>query len=217
MNTKLILAFILGLLSGGGGTAFLMKKRFDKELDGIYNSVEAIQKQLEFSDEDMHEIKKPVDFLRKMKFEPPEEEYEDDPDDMEDEDEDDDDSDLDVDDPEKLYPDPELPLEKVDVENTIVDENREWSMKVKPSKPKPIHNISGDEYFNNDDLYAKIGIQYYPGTGMYLDLDGDEVKDHEGLIGKGLLFFGLNSGDKDVVYIRNTIKRIDVEVVRMEE
>ena len=44
MNTKLILAFILGLLSGGGGTAFLMKKRFDKELDGIYNSVEAIQK-----------------------------------------------------------------------------------------------------------------------------------------------------------------------------
>jgi len=68
------------------------------------------------------------------------------------------------------------------------------------------------------DEYSKITITYFPGSRILLDDDQDPIEDVESTVGwRNLNQFGGDSGDPDVVFIRNRRLLVDFEVVREEE
>jgi hypothetical protein len=85
---------------------------------------------------------------------------------------------------------------------------------------KPPHVISRWEYAGGEDSegYAKITLTYYPKDRVLLDDDNDPVDDIAGMIGwRSLSNFGGESGDPDVVFVRNDRLLSDFEVVRDDE
>jgi hypothetical protein len=208
MSIKLIYAFFAGLLAGGGGVGLFLKKRYTTKLDSVYMYIEEIKARMNFSEDEEEDMKSGVTNLRTVKIETiPEEEAEDDSEYGEDEEENEtDDSMFDVKDPNIDFPLPEpVPI---------------LTKKPAPKKTsKQIYNISFDDYFDGEPDYAKTGIKFLPKTETFLDVNDEEINAEEAasVIGSGLLFFGLNSKDNDVVYIRNVKLKTDIEVVRMEE
>lgn len=68
------------------------------------------------------------------------------------------------------------------------------------------------------DDYSKITLTYYPNERLLLDDDEDPVDDVNALVGwRSLSQFGGESGDPDVVFVRNRHLMTDFEVVRDEE
>jgi predicted RNase H-like HicB family nuclease len=68
------------------------------------------------------------------------------------------------------------------------------------------------------DDYDKVTVTYFPNARMVLDDDEDPMEDVARTLGwKNLQRFGDESGDPDVVFIRNRTMMTDFEVVRDEE
>lgn len=89
--------------------------------------------------------------------------------------------------------------------------------------PTPPFVISKEKYAWDEeegDQYAKITLTYYPKFRMLLDDDQDLIpdKDIPSMVGwKNLRQFGGESGDPDVVFIRNRRLMTDFEVVKDDE
>ena len=133
--------------------------------------------------------------------------------DGDDEDEDDDPDDEDAEDNED---DDEIPFESIDPENTVAEvgpNGREWKIN---RSDKRIFVISLDEFMSNDN-YQQSEILYSPSRQMFFDNESEPIDDIEMYIGKGNLFWGMHSGDKNIVYIRNKDLRTDFEVIRENE
>ena len=125
----------------------------------------------------------------------------DDAEDDEDEDEDDEDS---------------VPFDTIDPENTVAEvgpKGPEWKIN---RADKRIFVISLDEFMSNDN-YQQSEILYSPSRQMFFDNESEPIDDIEMYIGKGNLFWGMQSGDKNIVYIRNKDLRTDFEVIRENE
>lgn len=121
-------------------------------------------------------------------------------------------------DPDEVDPDtedlaeiPGITLDELDLAKTKSREEA-WDLQV-----KKIINISDSEFFETEVDFEKLAFAYYPNTGIYLNQEDEEVTSPEIFIGNGLLFFGLRSGDPDVVYIRNIELQTDIEVTRVKE
>lgn len=68
------------------------------------------------------------------------------------------------------------------------------------------------------DDYKKMTVTYYPNDRVVIEEDEDVMDDVGNVLGwKNLNRFGDESGDADVVFIRNRRLEIDYEVVRDEE
>lgn len=68
------------------------------------------------------------------------------------------------------------------------------------------------------DEYSKITITYYPKQRVLLDDDEDPIEDVEGTVGwRNLRQFGGESGDPNVVFVRNRRLLTDFEVVQEDE
>ena len=135
--------------------------------------------------------------------------YQDGDDDVDYEDEEDEPDD---DDPE----DDDVPFDTIDPENTVADvgsNGREWKIN---RADKRIFVISLDEFMSNDN-YQQSEILYSPSRQMFFDNESEPIDDIEMYIGKGNLFWGMHSGDKNVVCIRNKDLRTDFEVIRENE
>ena len=127
----------------------------------------------------------------------------DDEDDAEDDEEDEEDEDA-------------VPFESIDPENTVAEvgpNGKEWKIN---RGTKRIFVISLDEFMSNDN-YQQSEILYSPSRQMFFDNESEPIDDIEMYIGKGNLFWGMQSGDKNVVYIRNKDLRTDFEVIRENE
>lgn len=136
-----------------------------------------------------------------------------DEDDSEEDDEEDEDT-TDDDDPEDE--EDSVPFESVDPENTVAEvgpNGREWKIN---RNDKRIFVISLDEFMSNDN-YQQAEILYSPSRNKFYDNESEEIDDVEMYIGKGNLFWGFHSNDKNIVYIRNKDLRTDFEVIRENE
>ena len=109
-----------------------------------------------------------------------------------------------------------VPFESVDPENTVAEvgpNGRKWRLN---RNDKRIFVISLEEFMSNDN-YQQAEILYSPSRNKFYDNESEEIDDVEMYIGKGNLFWGLHSNDKNVVYIRNKDLRTDFEVIRENE
>ena len=228
MIIKDLVVYILGVMTGGGVVGYIMHKNHQKELDATYAQLSTIRDRVngtidEARNEEPNEPAIPYDgdAAKHYQTDPnfgdqqsnypyPEEETdageEDEPDGEDDPEEDPDDDDLDT------------PLDSLDLDATKAmkargDEARkaEWDLK------KKIFNISDTDYYESEHEYDKLHITYHPADQTYTDEREEPVENIEELISSGLLFFGLHSGDKDVVYIRNRKIQADIEVCRVKE
>ena len=83
----------------------------------------------------------------------------------------------------------------------------------------PIHLITQNQYFFEQG-HDKFDMEYDPVFGnlyFHFGLDGDYiiVDNVEECIGTGLKYFGVNSKDDDVVYIRNNIFKADFMIKKV--
>ena len=109
-----------------------------------------------------------------------------------------------------------VPFDTIDPENTVAEvgpNGKEWKLN---RADKRIFVISLDEFMSNDN-YQQSEILYSPSRQMFFDNESEPIDDIEMYIGKGNLFWGMQSGDKNVVYIRNKDLRTDFEVIRENE
>ena len=127
------------------------------------------------------------------------------------EDNEDDEDTTDDDDPENE--EDSVPFDLVDPENTVAEvgpNGRKWRLN---RNDKRIFVISLEEFMSNDN-YQQSEILYSPRLNKFFDNESEEIDDVEMYIGKGNLFWGMHSGDKNIVYIRNKDLRTDFEVIR---
>lgn len=109
-----------------------------------------------------------------------------------------------------------VPFDTIDPENTVAEvgpNGKEWKLN---RADKRIFVISLDEFMSNDN-YQQSEILYSPSLQTFFDNESEPIDDVEMYIGKGNLFWGMQSGDKNVVYIRNKDLRTDFEVIRENE
>ena len=109
-----------------------------------------------------------------------------------------------------------VPFDTIDPENTVAEvgpNGMEWKLN---RADKRIFVISLDEFMSNDN-YQQSEILYSPSRQTFFDNESEPIDDVEMYIGKGNLFWGMQSGDKNVVYIRNKDLRTDFEVIRENE
>ena len=120
------------------------------------------------------------------------------------------------DDEEDEEDDVSVPFDTIDPENTVAEvgpNGKEWKLN---RADKRIFVISLDEFMSNDN-YQQSEILYSPSRQTFFDNESEPIDDIEMYIGKGNLFWGMQSGDKNVVYIRNKDLRTDFEVIRENE
>ena len=106
-----------------------------------------------------------------------------------------------------------VPFDTIDPENTVAEvgpNGREWKIN---RNDKRIFVISLEEFMSNDN-YQQSEILYSPRLNKFFDNESEEIDDVEVYIGKGNLFWGMHSNDKNIVYIRNKDLRTDFEVIR---
>ena len=113
-------------------------------------------------------------------------------------------------------------LERVGEEDTSETEKFiEDFIKGEPEAEDDIHLIDSEEYlFDND--YQKAVITYKPDKGKIECMRDDNSQYRFGcithpskIIGDALQFFGVRSGEDDVVYVRNHILKMDFRVEKL--
>ena len=89
-----------------------------------------------------------------------------------------------------------------------------WEVEREERKAQDIYVIHKDEYGEEDNEMTTLS--YYGGDDVLTD-EHDRVVDNQfRLVGDCLDKFGHGSGDRNVVYVRNEILNIDLEVVKSD-
>lgn len=81
---------------------------------------------------------------------------------------------------------------------------------------KSPHIIHQDEFFSKEETpYEKTEYIYYAGDDKLVDTDTTVLLNRENLIGTdALLNFGHGTDDANIVYVRNPVLELDIEIVR---
>lgn len=79
------------------------------------------------------------------------------------------------------------------------------------------YTITAEEFFQTNDNYEKISLNYYSGDNVLTDASDGPIPDIEPLVGShNLTKFGEKSGDANVVYVRNEASKCDLEITLNE-
>ena len=78
-----------------------------------------------------------------------------------------------------------------------------------------IHLISREQYYLENNGYAKYALLYDEESDI-LQYSGVNIGNVDECIGDGLKFFGVRSGDKNSVYVRNHKFRSDFKIVKKD-
>lgn len=79
----------------------------------------------------------------------------------------------------------------------------------------PMSVISKSQYEDENPRFDKITLTYFEGDDVLCDETETPIRDTEGLIGPDALgSFGKDSGDRNVVYVRNLDVETDFEVIK---
>lgn len=83
--------------------------------------------------------------------------------------------------------------------------------------PNAPYVISVAEFEDDENEFSKVTITYFEGDDTLCDDRESIIPDIERTVGrKSLSHFGVDSDDKDIVYVRNEAHRTDYEVAREE-
>jgi len=77
--------------------------------------------------------------------------------------------------------------------------------------------ISISQFGAEREDYETLSLSYYEGDDTLADEKDEIIQDVIGTVGEGLLCFGDQSEDPDVVYVRNERLGIDYEIVRLHK
>lgn len=82
-----------------------------------------------------------------------------------------------------------------------------------PDAEKNPYVISVDEYMADEPDYSKTSLQYYSEDDVLTDETDGVIRNIGRLVGDSFLVsFGDRSGDKNVVYVRNESRQMDLEI-----
>lgn len=226
MSVKDLVVYLIGVVSGAGITGYILTKKNTKELDEVYNQLSTIRDRVdknaaELLDDDVNSTFSNPDYWQrnKVKYDPSKM-PDDDEDDGEEEEAEEEDEEEDFNEQLDEVPGESLDDEDAKEKNAAIMRRglelrqKEWNSK------KSLFVISDEDYYNSEHDYEKLHITYHPLFSpdvAYLDEQEEVIEDPSALIGDGMLFFGLHSDDKDVVYIRNLKIKADIEVIRMTD
>lgn len=95
------------------------------------------------------------------------------------------------------------------------NEPEERPMEIVETNNDDIYVISYNEWCANDGELSQTTLVYYEGDQVICDMADDTIQEIDEVIGEDALeLFGMMSNDPDVVYIRNTRRQAEYEVVR---
>lgn len=77
-----------------------------------------------------------------------------------------------------------------------------------------VEEISATEYFNNDVNFEQLSLTYYEMDNILVDEKNEVVPNPESILGYTAL---RDTADKNIFYVRNFDKKIDLEVIRTDE
>lgn len=102
-----------------------------------------------------------------------------------------------------------------DEQKTHADDDWDYEEEVRLRRPDRPYVIHYDEQHDPDKPYTEQTLVYYAGDDVLCDERDTPIDDKEKVVGEGNLEkFGHGSHDKNVVYIRNDVMQIDVEIVK---
>jgi hypothetical protein len=92
--------------------------------------------------------------------------------------------------------------------------NEEFAMR-RAGKPYVIH----EDEFTNDNLpsHSVTTYSYYQKDGVLADEDGSRIQNAHELVGNALSRFGHGSSDPNVVFVRNDVLQLQVEITRLPD
>ena len=105
------------------------------------------------------------------------------------------------------------PSAEMDDDHNIDNEPEEVNV-VPIGERNPTPYIISSDDFAETNAYDKLTFVYYEEDDTLADESEEIVRDIDGTIGEALVSFGKNSGDPDIVYVRNERICIDYEVIR---
>lgn len=102
------------------------------------------------------------------------------------------------------------PVEEVETPDPI----QEMNIFEQNQEPNEIHVIPQLEFEHGGEEFQKVSLTYYVEDKVLADQTDDTFDVVEDIIGDGVLHFGRESNDENVVYIRNARISVDYEVTR---
>lgn len=91
----------------------------------------------------------------------------------------------------------------------------DWDNEVASRTEEAPYVVSKQEYMDNENEYMQISLTYFEGDGVLVDERDDVIEETDGLVGDdNLVRFGDWSDDPNVVYVRNHLKELDIEINR---
>ena len=110
--------------------------------------------------------------------------------------------------PANIFDTPQPPKEELEPE-------WDWASELKARTEAAPYIIHRDEFVQNEREYTQSTLTYFEGDDVICDERDSVIDDRDELIGFDLLDrFGHGSGNKDVLYIRNPVRELDMEIVR---
>lgn len=95
----------------------------------------------------------------------------------------------------------------------------DWELLKRDRTEEAPYVLTQDEYMAGDLEYTQITLTYFAGDGVLVDERDDVIESSEAdeLVGDdNLRRFGLQSNDPNVVYVRNHVKELDIEITQHE-
>ncbi len=91
----------------------------------------------------------------------------------------------------------------------------DWELELRNRTEEAPYVLTMDEYMNGELEYQQITLTYFEGDAVLVDERDEVVEETDDLVGdNNLVKFGLQSNDPNVVYVRNHVKELDIEITR---
>lgn len=95
----------------------------------------------------------------------------------------------------------------------VTDED--WAKEVMQRTEEAPYVISKEEYMENETEYTQVTFTYYEGDGILTDEDENVIEDIDPVVGNyNIIRFGHWSEDENVVYVRNDVRELEMEICR---
>jgi hypothetical protein len=107
--------------------------------------------------------------------------------------------------------------DEIETRNVFEHVREDWDYEAEvasrvPDRPYIIHQ---DEFSERD--YTGVTLTYYENDGILIDEDKKPIDNKERLVGKDALNrFGHGADNPNIVYVRNEVLSIDIEIVKSE-
>lgn len=99
---------------------------------------------------------------------------------------------------------------KVNVKMADLD----WDVEVRNRTEEAPYVLKQMEFMDGELDYQQVTLTYYAGDGVLVDERDDVIEEPDELVGLyNLKRFGHWSGDDRVVYVRNCVKELDIEIL----